>query len=124
MLIRTITFDPGHVCTVSLLTDLCSDEHGLPPGIIEHSYSCLLASNLKPYFRLSKQKSKKALVKVPELLLQTEGSSRTGTNCGCELSSELGREMCCHTEVEKCIEYWAGRQEDSCEVLLHLGFDG
>lgn len=32
-----------------------------------------MASNLKPYFRLSKQKSKKALVKVPALLLQTEG---------------------------------------------------
>lgn len=105
MLIRTITFDPGHVCTVSLLTDLCSDERGLPPGIIEHSYSCLLASNLKPYFRLSKQKSKKALVKVPELLLQTEGSSRTGTNCGCELSSEFcghaGGEGRCGTGPQK-----------------------
>ena len=60
--------DPGHVCTVSLLTDLCSDECGLPPGVIEHSHSCLLASTLKPYFRLSKQKSKKALVKVPEFV--------------------------------------------------------
>lgn len=41
-----------------------------------------------------------------------------------DIHRHLGREMCCHAEVEKCIEYWAGRQEDSCEVLLHLGFDG
>ena len=33
-------------------------------------------------------------------------------------------EMCCHTEVGKCIECWAGRQEGSWEVLLDLGFDG
>lgn len=48
-----------------------------PPGIIEHSYSCLLAV-VKPYFRLSKQKSKKALVKVPALFAATEGSSGRG----------------------------------------------
>ena len=33
-------------------------------------------------------------------------------------------EMCCHTEVGKCTECWAGRQEGSWEVLLDLGFDG
>lgn len=77
---------------MSLLTDLCSGECGLPPGVIEQS-QLLLASNLQPYFRFSKQKSKKALVKVPELLLRTESSSRTGTDYDFELSSEF----CGHT---------------------------